>query len=77
MKNYTFEHIDTKRWGIGNYPAGMMKGDGGDIMVDAGAYVLSTSDYGDTWTEIRDGRRRGNFTRLADGSYITPDSTAS
>lgn len=72
MKNYTFEHIDTKCWGIGNYPAGMMKGDGGDIMVDAGAYVLSTSDYGDTWTEIRDGRRRGNFTRLADGSYISP-----
>ena len=53
MKNYTFEHIDTKRWGIGNYPAGNDEGgDGGDIMVDAGAYVLSTSDYGDTWTEI-------------------------
>ncbi len=68
---YTIRPIDTKRWGIGMYPCGRTQR-GNELLVDLGNYALYSPDAGDTWKEIRDGRQRGNFTRLADDSYICP-----
>ena len=74
MADYKIEHIDTKRWGIGNYPCRSAQ-DGSRLLVCAGdnggGYVLRTEDGGETWSQFRDSRRRGDFKRLADGSYIT------
>lgn len=74
MADYKIEHIDTKRWGIGNYPCSSAQ-DGSRLLVCAGdnggGYVLRTEDGGETWSQFRDSRRRGDFKRLADGSYIT------
>lgn len=73
MKNYKIEHIDTRRWGIGNYPCCKMQ-DGGNVMVtvgtNEGGYVLRTTDGGDTWESFSDNRSRGEYMRLADGTYI-------
>lgn len=63
-------HIDTKRIGIGNYPSGTMKGDAKNLMASFSHGTLRTSDGGDSWEVMIDGKHRGDFTRLADGSYV-------
>lgn len=64
------EHIDTKKWGIGNYPCNMIKGTSEDMMVGYSGGTLRTQDGGDTWTLINGKRHRPNFIKLADGTYI-------
>lgn len=63
-------HIDTKRIGIGNYPCGTMQGDAHNLMADFSHGTLRSTDGGDNWEVLTDRKHRGNFTRLADGSYV-------
>lgn len=68
---YEFRHINTQRWGIGMYPCGNAQREN-ELIVDTGSYAIYSKDHGESWENINDGCKRGNFTRLSDGSYICP-----
>lgn len=76
MKNYRFEHIDTKRWGIGNYPCSRAQKDEKEMLVQMGDYSIYTKDGGDTFEKIGCGKHTGSWCRLNDGSYIMPGFTS-